>query len=65
MVHHQSWTLIKTSLRYPAVVLSHGSPAAMGPKDSPFMLSVLWEVIDRVDVGVGQFKALDMGLDGN
>lgn len=42
---------------------THRDPVAMVPQD--WALYVLQKHIDGVDVAVGQFKALDVGLDGS
>lgn len=62
LVHHQFWILTETHLRYPAVTLIHGDPVAMVPQD--WFLHTFQQVIDEVDIGADQLKALDMGLDG-
>ena len=56
--HHQYWDLTGTPLGYPAVALCHECPAALNLQDWP--LHTLQQFIDGVDVGVGQFKALDL-----
>lgn len=61
--HHQYWTLIETPLGYPAISLSHGGLAALVLQDRPFHLSQ-W-LIDRIGVGMGQFKVLDLRLRGS
>jgi hypothetical protein len=50
--HHQFWTLSRTPLCYPAVALCHESLQ-------------LQQFIGGVDAGVGQLKALDLGLGGS
>ena len=45
------------------VALCHGDPAALDLQDWP--LSELQQFIDGVDVGVGQFKALGLGVGGS
>ena len=44
-------------------ILCHGAPAALGVQDR--LLHVLQQVIDVVDVGVGQLIALDLSLGGS
>jgi hypothetical protein len=46
---------------YPVVALCHGYPAALDLHGWPFYLLI----IDEVEIGVGQFKALDLGLGGS
>ena len=53
-MNHQYWTLTETPLRHPAVALSHGDPAAMILQDQS--LNVPQQVIEKLDVGVGQLK---------
>jgi hypothetical protein len=55
--HHQYWILTGTSPSYPVVSLCHGHPGVL---DWPF--HVLQEFTDDVDFGVGQLKALGLGL---
>ena len=49
----------QTLLRYP-VVLCHEDSEALDLQDWP--LHTLQQFIDGIDVGVGQLKALDLGL---
>lgn len=53
-MNHQYWTLTEIPLRYPVVALSHGDFAAMILQDHSF--NVPQQVIDKLDVGVGQLK---------
>ena len=48
---------------YPVVALCHGDPAALDQQDWPF--HVPQPVMDDVDFGVGQLKALDLRLGGS
>lgn len=49
-------------LRYPVVALCHGDPVALVLQGG--LLHLLQQLhIDGVNVGVGQLKALDLGLD--
>ena len=52
-----------SSQGYPVAVLCRGDPAALNLQDWPY--HTLQQFIDGVDVGVGQLKALDLGLDGS
>ena len=63
LLHYQSWILTKSPLGYPAVALCHEDPAALDLQD--WSLHTLQQFIDRVDVGVGQLKALNLGLGGS
>ncbi|KAL6038852.1 hypothetical protein STEG23_017079, partial [Scotinomys teguina] len=58
--HHQHWTLTETSLRYPTLALSNGDPAVMVLLDQSLLTPQ--QVIDGINVGVGQLKALDVDL---
>ena len=51
-----------TPLRYPVVALCHRDPAALVLHNWPFQML---QPITEVDVGVGQLKALDLGLKGS
>jgi hypothetical protein len=44
------------------VALCHGDPAALMNRTSPFLVQ---QFTDEVDAGVGQLKALDLGLGGS
>lgn len=60
LLHYQYWTLTKTLLRYPVVCPEswryHGfGSAGQAP-------SLLKQLIDGIDVEVGQFKTIDLGL---
>lgn len=59
-MHHQFLNISQPTLEYPAVVLSHGDPAAIILPDKSH--HTLRQVIDRVDVGVDQLKALNVAL---
>jgi hypothetical protein len=59
---YQYWNLTGTPLGYPVVVLCPGDPVGLDLWDGP--LHMLQHFIDGVDVGVSQFKALDLGLRG-
>jgi hypothetical protein len=52
-----------TPLRYPIVDPCHGDLAALELQNPH--LCELQKLINRVDVGMGQFKALDLGLGGS
>ena len=52
-----------TTLRYSVVAQCHGDPAVLVLQDKP--LHVFQQFIDGVDGGVGQLKALDLGLCGS
>jgi hypothetical protein len=52
--------LTGTPVGHPGVVLSHGDPAALDLQD--WLFHVLQQITDGVDFGVGQLKALDLGL---
>lgn len=57
---YQYWTLIRTPLRYSAILLCIGKILQLWICKS---FHALQKFIDRVDVfGVGQLKALDLGL---
>lgn len=60
LVHHQFLNISQPTLEYPAVVLSHGDPAAIILPDKSH--HTLRQVIDRVDVGVDQLKSLNVAL---
>jgi hypothetical protein len=57
--NRSSWGL----LGYPVVVRCHEDPAALNLWDWP--LHTLQQFTNRVDVGLGQLKALDLGLGGS
>lgn len=59
----QYLTLIKSPLLCPVVVLSHGDSVAMFLQE--WSLYMLQQVIDEIDVGACQLKALDVGLGGS
>lgn len=59
-VHNQYWLLKRTPLRYPAVALCRVDHATLDPQNWPF--HKLQQFIDGVNVDVGQFKALYLGL---
>lgn len=59
LLHNQYWTLAKF-LWYPTVTPSHGDLATMATQDQ--FLHTLWQIIDRVDVGVANKKVLAVGL---
>ena len=48
---------------YPIVALIHGEPAALNQQNRSFHMSQPFA--DDIDVGVGQFRALDLGLGGS
>jgi hypothetical protein len=50
----------KTPLVYPVVTLCYGYSTALDLQN--WCLHVFQQLIDGVDVGVGQFRALDLGL---
>jgi hypothetical protein len=54
---------MKTPLKHSAVALCHGDPAALDLYDWPF--NSLQEILDGIDDGVGQLKALDLDLGGS
>ena len=55
--------LTRTPLRYPVVALCHRDLTALAMQNWP--LHVLQQFISGADVGVGQLKALDLGLGGS
>ena len=59
-LHYLDWILMGTPSGYPAVALCHGGPAALDLQDPPFHTTQ--QFIDEVDVGVGQPRALGLGL---
>ena len=48
---------------YPVETLCHGDPATLELQNRPFHVSQLFA--DNIDLGVGQFTALDLGLGGS
>jgi len=58
---YQYWIVTGAPLRYPVFALCHGGPSALDLQDWPF--HTLQQIIDGVDIGVGQLKALDLGRD--
>ena len=56
------WILTGTHLSYPVVALGHGDLVVLDLWD--WSLHTLQQFINGVDVGMGQFKALDLGLRG-
>ena len=63
LLHYQYWILTGSPLGYTFVSLCHGDPTTLDLQDQPF--HILWQFIDGVDVGMGQLKALDLGLGGS
>lgn len=63
LAHHHHRTLTKTFLVHLAVVLSHENPVAIVLQDQS--LHILQQVLDGVDVKVGQPKAQVVGLGGS
>ena len=59
----QYWIVTGTPLRYPVVALCHGDPVALDLQG--WLLRMLQQFIDGVDVGVGQQEVLDLGLGGS
>jgi hypothetical protein len=59
--HHQYWDLTGTPLGYPAVALCDGDPVALDLQNQPLLM--LEQLMDEVDIGVGQLKTLDLDLD--
>ena len=57
----QYWILTGTPLGRPVVALYHGDPATLDLQDQP--RHSLQHIINGVGVGVGQLRALDLGLD--
>lgn len=57
------WALTGTPLGYPAVSLCRGDPAALDLQDRP--LHTLQQLIDGVNVGMGQLIALLPGMGGS
>lgn len=61
------WNTIITGsllkLGYPAVALSHRDPVVIAPQDQA--IYSLQQVIDEVDIKMGQPKAQDEGLGGS
>jgi hypothetical protein len=53
-------TILLSLPDYSIVVLCHGNPAVLDPKDWTF--HVPQQFTDGVDLGVGQLKALDLEL---
>ena len=54
---------VTPSTDYPVVVLCYGDPAALEQQDWPFHVPQQFTIY--VHLGVGQLKALDLGLDGS
>ena len=50
------WILTRTPPKYSVVALCHGDPASLDQQDWPFHM--LQQIIDGVDFGVGQLRAL-------
>lgn len=63
LVHYHHGTLNKTPLWYPAVTPSNGDPAGIVPQDQS--IPAFQEVLDGVDVRMGQAKNPNMGLGGS
>jgi hypothetical protein len=59
---YQYSVLTGTLLRYSVVALCHGDPAALDLQS--WLLNMLQQFIDGVDVSVRQLKASDLGLGG-
>ena len=62
LLHHQYWILTQIPLGRPVVTVSHGDSVALVLKDPPFYM--FQQSVGGVDVGVGQLKALHLGLTG-
>ena len=60
LLYHQDWILPRMHLRYPVVALCHGDPAAL--EEQHWSIHLLQQFIAGVDDGVGQVKALYLGL---
>ena len=60
LLYHQYWILPRMHLRYPVVALCHGDPAAL--EEQHWSIHLLQQFIAGVDDGVGQVKALYLGL---
>ena len=58
--HYQYWIAISASLRYHVVALCYGDADALGLQDWP--PHVLQQFVDGMNVGVGQLRALALGL---
>lgn len=63
LAHNHHWTLTQTSVRYPAGAPSHEDPVANIPQDQS--LHMFQQVLDGVDVIVGQPKVKDVGFGHN
>ena len=59
LLHYQYWILTRTPLRYSVPWRSCSLVLQV------WSLHVLQQFIDEVGVGVGQLKALDLGLSGS
>ena len=53
----------RAPLRYPIIALCNGDPLALDLQE--WLLHKLQQFTDGVDAGVGQLKALDLGLVGS
>lgn len=62
LLNYQYWICIGTPLRYP-VVLCHEDLATLVLKD--WCRLALQQLLDGVDIWVGQLKATDLGLSGS
>lgn len=62
MVYCQYWTLTGTLLEYPAVALSLGKLVDILQVQS---FDILCQIMDGVDVVMGQLKAMDVNLVGS
>lgn len=63
LLQHQYWTLIGTLVGYPLVAMCHGDTDGLVLQSQPF--HILQQLIDGIDVWVGQLKVLDMGFSGS
>ena len=59
-LHYRCWALTRTPLGYPVAVLCHGDQTALNLQD--LSLHVFQQIIDGMDVGVGQLITLFLGL---
>ena len=63
LLHYEYWILTRTPLGYPVVALCCGDPVTLNLQDWP--LHILQQLIDGMDVRVGQLRALDLVLVGS